>query len=103
MYSCRITMENMWNVWTQMARISLESQTVIGIRTAAMMGLLPQAAGENARMVTEKQDAAAESVRQAIRAAGRGASADQILSAALRPYRRRTRANARRLSRGLMS
>ena len=94
-------MQNMWTLWTQMARIGVESQVVIGMRTAAMMGLLPQAQGETARMVNEKQDAAAQSMKLALRAAGKGAAADQILSAALRPYGRRTTANVRRLTRAI--
>ncbi|WP_229582432.1 antibiotic ABC transporter [Paracoccus sp. S-4012] len=81
-----------------MVQMGLEAQMVIGLRTAAMMGMLPQSAGENARMVTEKQDAAAASMRAAMRAAGRGARADEVLAAAMRPYGLRTRANARRLT-----
>ena len=95
-------MNDMWSLWAQMTRIGVESQLVISMRTAAMMGLLPQAKTENARMITEKQDAATQSVRQALRAAGNGAGAEKILSAALRPYGRRTSANAKRLSRAMM-
>ncbi len=86
-----------WSVWSEMARLGWEAQMVIALRTAGMMGVLPQAAGENARMVTEKQDAAAASLRAAMRAASRGARADEVLSAALKPYGRRTKANAKRL------
>lgn len=86
-------------LWAQMMRIGWESQMVIGLRAAAMMGMLPQRPGEWSRMVTEKQDAANESMRMAMRAAGRGERADEVLSAMLRPYGRRTRANARRLTR----
>ena len=48
-------------------------------------------------MVSEKSDAAAESIRAAQRAASRGQRADQVLKAAMRPYGRRTRQNALRL------
>lgn len=85
-------------LWAQMARIGVESQFVIGLRTAAMMGLLPQRPGELTRMVSEKQDAANEAMRAAMSAAGRGARADEVLSAMLKPYGRRTKANAKRLS-----
>ena len=90
-------------LWGQMARIGWEAQTVIALRSAAMMGLLPQAPGEMTRMVTEKQQAAGESLHAAMRAAARGQRADQVLQAALRPYGRRTRANAKRLTKSAMS
>ena len=85
-------------LWQQLARLGWESQMVIAMRMAGMMGLRPQAADEPARMVTEKADAASEALIAALRAAGRGDRADRVMAAALRPYRRRTRANAKRLS-----
>ena len=48
--------------------------------------------------VTEKTDAVRESLSAAFRSAARGARADQVLAAALKPYGRRTRANAKRLA-----
>lgn len=86
-------------LWSQMARIGWESQMIIAMRSAAMMGILPQAPDEMSRMITEKQDAARESLLAAMRAAGSGKRADEVLQAALRPYARRTHANARRLTR----
>ena len=88
-------------LWAQMARMGIESQTVIAMRTAAMMGILPQAPGENARMFQEKSDAANEAVWAAVKAVGRGAQPERVMSAALRPYRRRTKAHAKRLTNGL--
>lgn len=87
-------------LWLQMTQIMIESQVVIAIRVAGMMGLWPQAPSETTRMVTEKQDAMQLSVRAALRAASRGATADAVLSEALRPIGRRTRSNAKRLSMG---
>jgi hypothetical protein len=49
-------------------------------------------------MVAEKQAAATESLFAMAQAAGRGASAERVMAAALRPYGKRTRANSRRLS-----
>lgn len=72
---------------------------VIALRTAGMMGVLRQDLSEPHRMVLEKADAASEAIYAALRAAGRGDRADRVMAAALRPYRRRTRANMRRLSR----
>jgi hypothetical protein len=93
-----------WNamslqVWRQMVRMGIESQVVIGMRMAGMMGLMAQAPGEPFRMVAEKQAAASEAAFAMARAAGRGASADRVLSAGLRPYGKRTKANSRRLTR----
>lgn len=88
-------------LWTQVARLAIESQMVIGLRTAGLMGLIAQSPGEPFRMVAEKQAAASESLFAMARVAGRGASAERIMSAALRPYGKRTRANTRRLGRNL--
>lgn len=85
-------------LWLQMGRIAWESQMVIVMRMAGMMGLTPQRADEPFRMIAEKQAAASESMHAAFRAANRGQGYDRVLSAALRPYGKRTRANSRRLS-----
>lgn len=85
-------------LWQQMTQMAWESQMVIAMRTAGMLGLVEQDSGETGRMVGEKADAASEAIHAALRAAGRGQRADQIMAAALRPYRRRTKANVKRLS-----
>lgn len=85
-------------LWAQMARIAVDSQMIIGLRMAGMMGLTAQSPGEPFRMVAEKQAAASESIFAIAQAASRGASADRVMSAALRPYSKRTRANSRRLT-----
>ena len=74
-------------------------QMVIALRTAGMLGVLQQDIAEPHRMVLEKADAASEAMHAALRAASRGEGAEKVMAAALRPYRRRTRANVRRLSR----
>lgn len=86
---------------TTMTRISMESQMVIGMRVAGMIGLLPQAADEQGRMINEKVAAAHESSYAAMLAATKGGRFDQVLSAALVPIERRTSANAKRLTKGL--
>ena len=88
-----------YRVWAQMARIAMDSQMVIGYRVAGMMGMMAQSPGEPFRMVAEKQAAASESLFAMAQAASRGDSADRVMSAALRPYSKRTRANSRRLTR----
>lgn len=81
-----------------LCRMGIEAQFVITMRTAGLLGMVPHRPSENLRMVTEKSDAYRESLLAAFRSAAKGRRADQILSAALRPYGQRTRANARRLS-----
>ena len=76
-----------------------EAQAVITMRLCGMMGFWPVSGGENNRMVTEKLTALQESQAAALRAMLRGGSLAQVSEAAMRPVRRRTRANAKRLSR----
>ena len=85
-------------LWQQLGQMAWESHMIIAMRTAGMLGVVKQDADEPQRMVMEKADAATEAMGAAMRAAARGARADQVLAAALRPYRRRTKANARRLT-----
>lgn len=94
------TLMNPVALMTEMARIGWESQMVIAMRMAGLVGLWPTGQGESHRMVAEKQSAAQASMRAAIRAAAKGATPDQVMSAALKPIGRRTHSNARRLSRG---
>lgn len=89
-------------LWRHMAQIAWDSQMVIAMRTAGMMGILKQDSGEPQRMVLEKASAAQESIGAAFSAAARGKRADHVLAAALGPYRRRTKANARRLTNRVM-
>lgn len=85
-------------LWRQMNQIAWNSQMVIALRMAGMMGILKQDAAEPSRMVQEKADAAQEAMWAALQAAANGRRADHIMAAALRPYRRRTTANAKRLT-----
>ena len=86
-------------LWGDVMRMACEAQYVITVRIAGMIGMLPARPGENMRMVMEKTDAARESFGAAFRSAALGSRADEVLAAALKPYGRRTRVNARRLSR----
>ncbi|WP_411838797.1 antibiotic ABC transporter [Paracoccus sp. ME4] len=83
---------------SQFARMAIEANMVIGMRMAGMMGLMVQSPGEPFRMIAEKQAALSESMIAMASAGMRGHSAERMLSAGLRPYGRRTRANSRRLS-----
>lgn len=82
----------------QVTRIAVDSQIVIGMRMAGMMGMVAQAPGEPFRMVAEKQAAAQESMLAMAQAGFRGASPENMVAAGLRPYGRVTRANSRRLT-----
>ncbi|MBU3030420.1 antibiotic ABC transporter [Paracoccus sp. XHP0099] len=88
-----------YRIWMQMTRIAVDSQVIIGLRMAGMMGMMAQSPGEPFRMVAEKQAAASESLFAVAQATSRGVPADRVVSAALRPYSKRTRANSRRLTR----
>lgn len=87
-----------YRLMMQMTRIAVESQMIIGLRMAGMMGFMAQSPGEPFRMVAEKHAAASESLFAIAQATSRGATADRVVSAALRPYGKRTRANSRRLA-----
>lgn len=99
MYSMTFEPAPALQLWAQMCRVGLESQYVIAMRMAGMVGVIPQRPSETMRMVTEKGDAARESISAALTQVTSGARPDQIMAAALKPYSRRTRVNARRLSR----
>ncbi len=76
-----------------------EAQAVIAMRMFGMMGIWPVSPGENARMISEKIAAAQEAQLAVMQATMRGASPATIAEAALRPVRKRTKANAARLAR----
>lgn len=81
----------MFRTWYQFNMLALESQQVILLRMMKLAGGGPKARREAALMLREKVDAASQS---SLRLAG-GASVDSVVHA----YRRKVRANARRLSR----
>ncbi len=77
-----------------------EAQLVISLRMAGMAGFWPMPPEETFRMVAEKVAASHASVQAAMVAGISGASVGQVASAAIAPYRKQTRANARRLTKG---
>ncbi|SIS83390.1 hypothetical protein [Paracoccus saliphilus] len=92
--------EGPYRLWEQMTRLAMESQVVIGMRVAGMLGMVAQAPGEPFLMVAEKQAAASESLFAMAQAASRGASPDNVMSAALKPYSERAHENSYRLTHG---
>jgi hypothetical protein len=83
---------------SEFSQMALEANMVIGLRIAGMLGFMAQSPGEPFLMVAEKQAAMSESLFAMAQAGMRGHSTDRMLSAGLRPYGQRTRANSRRLS-----
>ena len=76
-----------------------EAQTVMALRLFGMAGLWPLGPGEHRRMMAEKWSAFTASGTAAGIAAMQGQSPDRVATEALRPIRRVTKANSKRLSR----
>lgn len=83
--------------WT-LAMLGWETQAVMTMRLLGMAGAWSVLPTENARMVSEKAPAFADAAQAATRAAMGGARPEAIAEAWAGPLRRRTSANARRLS-----
>ena len=88
----------LWSVGLQTAQMMAEAQTVMALRLMGMAGVWATAPTEGVRMVFEKPDAFIRSASSATEAALAGKRPDQIAEAAIKPLRRKTRANARRLA-----
>lgn len=89
---------HMWLTGVQMMHLTMETQAVITMRLLGMAGFWPVSRTETQRMWAEKPGAFVESGGAAVMAAMQGKRPDQIADAAIRPLRRKTRANTRRLS-----
>lgn len=89
---------DLWTNTVQLSMIAAEAQWVIALRLMGMAGLWSVTPRENKLMVSEKFQAMTKSMTDASRAAVSGKSGDQILTAALKPIRTKTRANASRLT-----
>jgi len=88
----------LWNLSLEIMRMAVESQRIVALRMMGMAGLVPMRADEPARMVHEKQAALTSSGIAAGRAIMAGESATDIMAAAVKPLRSKTRANAKRLT-----
>ena len=82
-----------WDAWS----LGLEASTVVGLRTAKIAAGGAAADAEARRMVSEKVDAAAALQTLALTGA-LGFTAPQVVSKTLAHYRRKVRANRRRLT-----
>ncbi len=83
----------------QAAFMLAEAQSVIAMRLLGMAGVWSVPPSEKTRMVSEKFRAATRSNGAAVEAVLKGHTPDEVFAAALKPYRRHTRANSRRLTR----
>ena len=90
------------NLWTEAALMTVEAQMIIAMRVSGMAGFWNVNKAENNLMGTEKFAAAQASAFAAVAAIMLGATPVGIALAAIRPVRRKTTANVRRLGkRGL--
>ncbi len=89
-----------WALGVRTAQMLAEAQTVVAFRVMGMAGGWPVSPAENTRMVLEKGPAFLRAYGEAATAAMKGKRPDEIAEAALRPISRKTRSNAKRLSRG---
>ncbi|KEJ96399.1 hypothetical protein SUH3_13645 [Pseudosulfitobacter pseudonitzschiae] len=83
--------------WMNMSMLMMETASVMTMRMMGMAGLWSVTKSENERMVSEKSSAFLDSAAAASVATMTGKRPDEVMNAALRPLRRKTRANARRL------
>lgn len=88
-----------WALGVRTAQMIAEANTVIAFPFLGLSGGWPVSPMESTRMVTEKGPAFIRSYGDAAVAAMKGKRLDQIAEAALKPIGRKTRSNAKRLSR----
>lgn len=86
-----------------MSQLMVEANMVIAMRLWGMAGGWKMSQGEHSRMVNEKTRAVQESGLAVARAVGAGQGPGAVAMAAMKPMRRRTKANARRLSRAIVT
>jgi hypothetical protein len=89
---------NLVSSWFEAARLAADMQRVIALRMIRLAAGGPLASREARRMVSEKIAAFGESQVAAMAALASGSTLKHAAKKAHRPYRRRVRANRRRLS-----
>lgn len=94
----KLTPLDMWANALQTGMILAEANAVIAMRLWGTAGFWAVTPSENNRMVSEKAGALTRAMWNANTTALRGGGLDQIVAAALKPIRQKTRANARRLA-----
>jgi hypothetical protein len=91
-----------WNAWCalslQTARLGWEAQNVIALRLMRIAVQCPRSQTEVRRMVAEKVAALAEAQSAAATAVIKGGKSHRVAKKVLGVYRKRVRANRRRLT-----
>lgn len=91
-----------WANAMQFGYLMAEAQAVIAMRMMGMAGVWSVTPAEDARMISEKVYAMTKATTDSAKVAMTGGTMDEIAAAAIKPIRRKTRANAKRLGkRGL--
>jgi hypothetical protein len=88
---------NLLNPWIEAARFGADVRRVVALRMARLTRGGPLAAIEAQDMVAEKVAAFGEAHRAVVGALATGMSLEAAFARAYGPYRRRVRANRRRL------
>ena len=88
-----------WTLGVRTAQMFAEAQTIVACRLMGVAGEWTVSPAESSRMVFEKGPAFIRAYGDAATAAMRGKRPDEIAAAALKLISRKTRSNARRLSR----
>jgi hypothetical protein len=86
------------NQWFEATRFGADVQRVIAMRLMRLAAGDAHAATEAQRMILEKASALGEAQFAAMAALARGATMKTAATRALTPYRKRVRANRRRLA-----
>lgn len=94
-----VTPYDLFRTGSEIALMAVEAQSVIALRLMGLSGLWSVTPRESLRMVSEKGPAFRDASMAAVAAAMGGKRPDEIVDAAVKPLRRKTRANVRRLSR----
>ncbi|WP_394151906.1 antifreeze protein [Loktanella salsilacus] len=92
-----VTPLDLFKTQMEVGMMLAEAQSVIAMRMMGWGGLWSVATSENDRMVSEKTEAIMMSMQGAALAAMSGKRPDEIMNAAVKPLRQKTRANAKRL------
>jgi hypothetical protein len=87
-----------WRLSMEIGQMTMEAHHIMTHRVLGMAGILPMRSDEPARMITEKHDAMTASGLAVGQAMMAGKSATDVMAAAVKPMRAKTKANAKRLS-----
>lgn len=87
-----------WRTGVALWSLAAEAQSVVTLRMLGMAGVLKAHPREGHTMLAEKGPAFARAAMAAGAAAAKGEGPEAVVAAAIRPLKRRTGANLRRLT-----